>query len=202
MTGPTPSPQAILGFWFNQAGPRRWYAVDPKFDGLVRRRFAPWLHQFRGVASVDGDGWLAAPQSGLALVIALDQFPRNIWRGSNAAFDLDLLALEAARILVARGFDLALTDQQRPFIYMPFMHSEVLADQDRCVELAAERLPKSDSTLRHAELHRDVIRRFGRFPYRNAALGRETTVEEQRYLDEGGYAPGAKRPAKSTEGQD
>ncbi len=202
MTGPSPSPQAILDFWFNQAGPKRWYTVDPQFDARVRRKFAPWLHQFRGVKSVDGDAWLASPKSGLALVIALDQFPRNIWRGSNAAFDLDPLALEAARIMVARGFDFALSDQERAFVYMPFMHSEALADQDLCVKLAAERLPTTDSTVRHAQLHRDVIRQFGRFPWRNAALRRSTTQDEQRYLDEGGYAPGAKRPAKSTEGQD
>lgn len=202
MTGPGRRPQAILDFWFNQAGPRRWFGVDAKFDALVRRRFGPWLHQFRGVTSVDGDAWLAAPKSGLALVISLDQFARNIWRGSNAAFDLDPLALEAARIMVARGFDFALSDQERPFVYMPFMHSEALADQDLCVKLAAERLPSTDSTLRHAELHRDVIRRFGRFPYRNAALRRASTSDELRYLEEGGYAPGSKRPAKSTEGQE
>ncbi len=199
---PAPAPEDILAFWFEEAGAMRWYKVDPEFDALIRRKFGPWLHGFRDVDRVAGDAWLAAPRSGLALVVALDQFPRNIWRGSNAAFDLDPLAREAAGVMIDRGFDLELTDAERAFVYMPFMHSEDIEDQHRCVELAAERLPAADTTLRHAELHREVIERFGRFPYRNAALGRETTPEEQAYLDEGGYAPGSKRPAKSTEGQE
>ncbi len=199
---PAPAPEEILSFWFDEAGSKRWYKVDPEFDALIRRKYGPWLHGFREVDHVNGDAWLAQARSGLALVIALDQFSRNIWRGSNAAFDLDPLAREAATVMIDRGFDLQLSDVERPFVYMPFMHSEDLADQHRCVELAAERLPETDTTLRHAQLHREVIERFGRFPYRNAALGRETTDDEQRYLDEGGYAPGSKRPAKSTEGQE
>ena len=197
-----PRPEEILGFWFEQAGPKRWYKAEPAFDAVIRRRFGPWLHGFRAVKAVAGDAWLAAPRSGLALVIALDQFPRNIWRGSNAAFDLDPLAREAADVMIERGFDWALSDVERAFVCMPFMHSEDIKDQHRCVELAAERLPETDSTLRHAQLHRAVIERFGRFPYRNAALGRETSPEEQAYLDEGSYAPGSKRPAKSTQGQE
>ncbi len=199
---PAPAPEDILAFWFEEVGPKLWYKVDPDFDALIRRKFGPWLHGFRDVDHVHGDAWLSAPRSGLALVIALDQFSRNIWRGSNAAFDLDPLALEAAQVMIDRGFDLELTDAERPFVYMPFMHSEDIENQHRCVALASERLPASDTTLRHAELHRAVIERFGRFPYRNAALGRETTKDEQRYLDDGGYAPGSKGSAKSTEGQD
>jgi uncharacterized protein (DUF924 family) len=199
---PAPAPEEILAFWFEEAGPKRWYKVDPGFDALIRRRFGPWLHGFRDVDHVAGDAWLSAPRSGLALVIALDQFSRNIWRGSNAAFDLDPLAREAAGVMIDRGFDFAVSEVERPFLYMPFMHSEDLEDQHRCVELAAERLGPEDTTLRHAELHREVIERFGRFPYRNAALSRSTTPEEQAYLDGGGYAPGSKRPAKSTQGQE
>lgn len=197
-----PAPEEILAFWFTEAGPKRWYKIDPRFDARIRRRFGPWLHGFRHVDHVQGDAWLSAPRSGLALVIALDQFPRNIWRGSNAAFDLDPLAREAADVLIGRGYDYALSEQERPFVYMPFMHSEDIEDQHRCVELAAERLGPKDTTLRHAQLHREVIERFGRFPYRNGALGRRTTRDEQAYLDGGGYAPGSKRPAKSTQGQD
>lgn len=197
-----PAPEDILAFWFEEAGSKWWYDVDPDFDALIRRRFGPWLHGFREVDHVAGDAWLAAPRSGLALVIALDQFPRNIWRGSNAAFDLDPLAREASNVMIDRGFDLKLGDAERAFVYMPFMHSEDIKDQHRCVELAATRLPETDTTLHHARRHRQVIERFGRFPYRNEALGRETTAEEQAYLDGGGYAPGSKRPANSTEGQD
>lgn len=199
MTAKAVTADSILDFWFEDAGPKRWFTADPAFDAQVRRRFGRRLQRFLVVDNVEGDAWLAAPKSALALVILLDQFPRNVWRGSNKAFALDGLALQAATILVDRGFDEALTADRRVFAYMPFMHSESLADQDRGVALCEARLDPEEatSTLRHACAHRDLIVRFGRFPHRNAALGRESTPEEAAFLAGGGYQPGAKRPAKS-----
>ena len=195
MRAPT-QPEDVLDFWFEQTGPKRWFAVDPGFDARVRRRFGPACHALRDGGSVSEHPWLVEPDSALALVILLDQFPRNIWRGSNAAFDLDSKARQAAEAAVAAGFDWALTPDRRSFIYMPFMHSEDIKDQALCVALCEERLGADSGTARHARAHRDLIARFGRFAHRNAALGRASTPEEIAFLDGGGYAPGAKRPAK------
>jgi hypothetical protein len=162
----------------------------------------PWLHGFRDVDHVAGDAWLSAPRSGLALVIALDQFSRNIWRGSNAAFDLDPLAREAAGVMIARGFDFAFSEVERPSSTCP----SCIPRTSR-ISTAASNWPPSGwgrRTRRCAMLSCTVksSSALGAFPYRNAALGRDTTPEEQAYLDGGGYAPGSKRPAKSTEGQE
>lgn len=189
-------PEDILDFWFINAGPKRWFSVSPAFDADVRRRFGAACHALRNGGSVSGHPWLVEPDSALALVILLDQFPRNIWRGSNAAFDLDAKALEAAEALLAAGFDWALEPSRRSFAYMPFMHSEDIEDQALCVALCEERLGVDDGSTRHARAHRDLIARFGRFPHRNAALGRKSTRQEIEFLEAGGYAPGAKRPAK------
>jgi len=193
------APEDVLHFWFHFAGPKRWFAVDPAFDALVRRRFGPVCHAFRQVRSVADHPWLVEPESALALVIVLDQAPRNVWRGSNVAFSLDPLAREAADHMVMAGFDWALPDEQRAFVYMPFMHSEDLEDQALCVHLSQERLEET-GTARHARAHMDLIARFGRFPHRNLALGRSNTPTEQAFLEDGGYAPGTKRPAKLSQG--
>ena len=189
-------PEDVLDFWFIQAGAKRWFAVDPAFDAEVRRRFGPACHALRNGGAVGDHPWLVEPDSALALVILLDQFPRNIWRGSNAAFDLDRHARQAAEITLAAGFDWALAPDARSFVYMPLMHSEDIEDQALCVALCEERLGEDSGTARHARAHRDLIARFGRFPHRNAALGRPSTSAEAAFLDGGGYAPGAKRPAK------
>ena len=196
MTRPL-DPEDILEFWFEQAGPKRWFSVDPVFDAAMRRRFGPACHALRRLDGVARHPWLVEPDSALALVILLDQAPRNVWRGSNAAFSLDRLGLEAAEAIVAAGFDWALPEARRAFAYMPFMHSEDLEHQALCVALCEDRLPNDDATLRHARAHMDLIVRFGRFPHRNAALGRRSTPAEIAFLEGGGYAPGAKRPAKS-----
>lgn len=190
-------PEDVLEFWFEKAGPKRWFSVDPVFDAAMRRRFGAACHALRRLAGVSAHPWLVEPESALALVILLDQAPRNVWRGSNAAFSLDRLGLEAAEVMVAASFDWALPEARRAFAYMPFMHSEDLEDQALCVALCEERLPGDDSTLRHARAHMDLIVQFGRFPHRNAALGRQSTPAELAFLEGGGYAPGAKRPAKS-----
>lgn len=190
-------PESVLEFWFERAGPKHWFSVDPAFDAEMRRRFAPACHALRRLESVADHPWLVEPDSALALVILTDQAPRNVWRGSNAAFSLDPLGREAADAMLAAGFDWLLPVNRRSFVYMPLMHSEELEDQALCVALCEERLPGDESTARHARAHMDLIVRFGRFPHRNAALGRPSTAAETEFLQGGGYAPGAKRPAKS-----
>lgn len=194
MTRPL-EPEDVLDFWFETAGPKRWFNASAAFDAEVRRRFGPACHALREAGSVSDHPWLVEPESALALVILLDQMPRNIWRGSNAAFSLDPQARQAADAMLAAGFDWALDEDRRSFVYMPFMHSEDIEDQALCIALCEDRLSEG-GTARHARAHRDLIARFARFPHRNAALGRASTPQEIAFLEGGGYAPGAKRPAK------
>jgi uncharacterized protein (DUF924 family) len=197
MTANRIQPDDILHFWFEEAGPSAWYKVSPDFDAQVRDLFGAAI-EFEAGRAVDGDHpWLEDPAQALALIILFDQFPRNIWRGSGKAFAYDPLARQAAETMISTGFDGAVAEDRRAFVYMPFMHSESLDDQDLCVALADERL-KSRGTHDHAVKHREVIREFGRFPYRNDALARETTAAEREYLEKGGYAPGRNDSAKKT----
>jgi uncharacterized protein (DUF924 family) len=172
----------VVSFW-RDAGPDRWWEKDDQFDRLVRSTFLP-LHE----AAARGElaAWENAPEGALALVILLDQFPRNMFRGSPHAFATDPLAQVVAERAIARGFDVATDQQMRMFLYMPFMHSEVLHHQDRCVELMATMA--DDGLGKFATVHRDIIAKFGRFPHRNSALGRATTAAEQDFLDAGGFA--------------
>jgi uncharacterized protein (DUF924 family) len=186
-------PEGVLDFWFEHAGPKRWFGADRAFDALMRRRFGQACHALRRAASVADHPWLVEPDSALALVILTDQAPRNVWRGSNAAFSLDPLARDAAQAMLAAGFDWALTADRRAFVYMPLMHSEDIEDQALCVALCEERLGADSQTTRHARAHRDVIARFGRFPHRNAALGRTGAPAEIAFLQDGGYAPGGRK---------
>ena len=176
----SPSPQEIVRFWRN-AGPQRWFKKDPAFDADFKARFEAAHH---AAATGTLDGWAADADGALALLILLDQLPRNAWRGSGHMFATDGKALAIANAAIDAGFDRQVDQTLRAFFYMPFMHSESLADQERCVELCADLA----DNLRFAILHRDIIQRFGRFPHRNAALGRSTTPEEQRFLDDGGFA--------------
>ena len=130
--------------------------------------------------------WDDSAEGALALLIVLDQFPRNMFRGSARAFAADPLAREVATRAIARGFDQQVAVAERSFFYLPFEHSEVLADQERCIAL--NRASHDADALKWAEIHADIIRRFGRFPHRNAVLGRATTAEEQAFLDGGGFA--------------
>jgi len=175
-----PSSKEIVQFW-RDAGPKRWFKKDPGFDADFKGRFEA-VHHVAATGALDH--WAAEAEGALALLILLDQLPRNAWRGSGHMFATDGKGLAMARAAVDAGFDLQTDEALRAFFYMPFMHSESLADQQRCVALCAD---LSDN-LRFAILHRDIIERFGRFPHRNAALGRTTTDEEQRFLDEGGFA--------------
>jgi len=197
MTAPAITAAAIREFWFDEAGPAAWYRVSPDFDARMRRRFATSIEREAAALRAGDHSWQDDADDALALILLFDQFPRNIWRGSGKAFAFDPLARRIASSMIERGFDYAIDEGRRAFVYMPFMHSEALSDQDFCVELAAERL-KSQGTHDHAVKHREVIRRFGRFPYRNEALQRETTPEEADYLEHGGYAPGRIDSAKKT----
>ena len=179
---PPADPRAaeLLQFWL-EAGPKRWFVKDDAFDAAFGERFmAPHM----AAARRELDDWSANPSSALALVILLDQFPRNAFRGTAHMYATDPLARHVADRLLAAGFDLAVDPALRRFCYLPYMHSESLADHDRSVELNAPLEPES---VRYALHHRDIVRRFGRFPHRNRLLGRETTAEERAFLDSGGF---------------
>lgn len=165
-----------MDFWFGHDR-KAWFGKDPLFDAEIDRLFRADVE--RAVAG-DLDDWLAEPESCLALLVLLDQFPRNLYRNDPRAWAADPKALAAARHALAQGFDELLPERARPFIYMPFMHSENVDDQRRCVGLF-ERLGDEDA-LRSARRHRDIIDRFGRFPHRNAVLARESTSVEAKFL--------------------
>ena len=172
---------AVVDFW-RAAGPKLWFAKDADFDRRFRERF---LSSHEAAARGELTAWLSTADGALALVLLLDQFPRNAFRGSPRMYATDRMARRVAHAAIEAGYDRAVDLALSLFFYLPLGHSEDLADQERSVELA-RRLGQPD--LSHAERHRDIIRRFGRFPHRNPILGRTMTEEEQRYLDGGGYA--------------
>lgn len=173
-------PDAIVAFW-RDAGPARWFAGDDAFDAEVAAR---WSDAHHAAARRELDGWGDTATGALALVLLLDQFPRNIFRRSAHAYATDPLGRLHADLALARGHDRATERALRPFLYLPFEHSEDVADQERAVALVAAL--GDEQALDWALRHRDAVRRFGRFPGRNAALGRATTPEEQAWLDAGG----------------
>jgi uncharacterized protein (DUF924 family) len=178
-------PVEVLDYWIGELGPDGWYAGGAEIDAECRLRF---LDLWQAAADGGLEHWVDGTVGTLAYLIVTDQVSRNIHRGTALAFATDPLALAAARRAVDAGWDLDAPEPERQFFYLPFEHSEALADQDRAVELIGERLPQGGAdTLLHARAHRDIIRRFGRFPFRNAVLGRESTVEEEVFLAEGGY---------------
>ncbi|MDC7685012.1 DUF924 family protein [Asticcacaulis sp. BYS171W] len=171
----------VITFW-ETAGPSKWFAKDEAFDAEFRARFLD-LHMQAAARKLDD--WSGTARGSLALLILLDQFPRNAFRGTAHMFATDPLALSFARKAVDAGQDKDVAEILRPFIYLPFEHSEDLADQDRAVELMR---PLGGQSLDYAEGHRDIIQRFGRFAHRNPVLGRVTTAEEQAFIDGGGFA--------------
>ncbi|MGH1446513.1 MAG: DUF924 family protein [Cognatishimia sp.] len=178
-------PEEILNFWLDEVEPRDWYVADDDLDQTVRTKFEPtWRKAMQG-----GLGqWLTYASGSLAYVILMDQFSRNMFRGDAKSFASDRRALAAAKSAIKNRWDMKIDEPARMFFYMPLMHSENLCDQDRCVRLIKERLPQGgENQLLHARAHRAVIRQFGRFPTRNATLGRRSTEVEQTYLDAGGY---------------
>ena len=174
----------VVTFWLDEVSPQQRFTVDPALDQTIRDRFgAAWESAAEGGLGV----WLTDAEGALGYVILVDQFSRNMFRDDPRAFSTDPSARAATAMAVNKGWDREVRADGRAFFYMPLMHSEDLADQDRCIELVAERLPEDPGTLLHARCHREIIRSFGRFPFRNAALGRESSPEERAFLDEGGY---------------
>jgi len=173
------SPGEVVRFW-RDAGPKAWFAKDETFDGRCRA-FEKAHHT---AARGEFAGWEMSAEDALALVLLLDQIPRNIYRNSPHAFAADLLAQGVTQRAIAKGFDSATEVELRVFFYLPLEHAETVALQDECLRLAAA-LPDPEY-IKYARQHRDIIARFGRFPHRNAVLGRNSTPEELAYLAEGG----------------
>jgi uncharacterized protein (DUF924 family) len=180
----------VLDFWFGpleRRGPARaeWFRKDPKFDARIRARFG---ETHRAAAAGELEAWRMSPEPMAALVVVLDQFSRNLYRDDARAFAQDAHALDCAREALERRDDLVLLPVQRQFLYMPLEHSESLADQDLCCDLMAglEAFDETRGLTQWAEKHRAVIRRFGRFPHRNAALGRVSTPAEREFLAQPG----------------
>lgn len=172
----------VLDFWWN-AGPQKWFASSKEFDAEIAERFLPTIE-----AAKEGklSSWTATADGALALIILLDQFTRNVYRGSARAFDADPTAREIADKAVRAGFDKAFPKEVRAFFYLPFEHAEDIDLQERSVDLF--RALGDQGFYTYALEHMDVIRRFGRFPHRNAVLGRDTTAAEQAFLDSGGFS--------------
>lgn len=185
-----PKAQEVLLFWFggpDEQGKRhkRWFEKDAAFDRQIRERF---LGLYEKAAAGRLAHWKRRAADCLALIVVLDQFPRNMFRGSARAFAADPLALEAARHAVAQGFDRTMTPVERQFVYLPFEHSERLEDQLRACELTQPltAFQETADAYRYAAAHRDIVQRFGRFPHRNAALGRASSEEEIEFLKQPG----------------
>jgi len=176
----SPRAMEVLKFW-TDAGPARWFAKDPEFDRTFRDRF---LADHESAARGELMHWQSTAEGALALVILLDQYPRNAFRDTRRMYDTDAMARKVANTAFATGYDRLVSPPMQTFFLLPFGHSEDLADQERAVALA-RRISAKD--LQHAEHHRDIVRRFGRFPHRNEILGRDSTAEEIAYLENGGY---------------
>jgi uncharacterized protein (DUF924 family) len=175
-------PADVLAFW-RAAGPDKWFEKDDAFDNEIRDHF---LDTYTAAAGGRLAAWEEDPESALALVIVLDQFPRNMFRGYARTYAADPLARAVTERAIARAFDQRFPPVERRFFYLPHEHSENLADQERGVAL--NRAAGDEEGIKYAEIHADIIRRFGRFPHRNRVLGRTTTPEEQAFLDAGGFA--------------
>lgn len=176
-----PAPTDVLDFWFAPGNEARWFQASPDFDEQISRRFALLVEAAR---AGELDHWATMSDGSLALCLLLDQFPRNIWRGTPRAFSCDEAARRVAAGAIAVGHDLAVPPGRRLFFYLPFEHSEDLADQERC--LALMRGLNDSEQLHWAERHHAVIARFGRFPHRNAILGRASSPEEVAFLGQPG----------------
>ena len=177
--------QDVLTFWLDECQPADWYRQDDDLDATIRDHFQEtWARAADGHLGL----WLTCPSETLAYIILTDQFPRNMFRGSGEAFATDALAMAAAKMAVDRDWDLRIDPPARQFFYLPLMHSENLADQDRAVRLFHTRMPDEGAdNIDHARAHRAIIRNFGRFPYRNDALDRATTQAEAAFMADGGY---------------
>jgi uncharacterized protein (DUF924 family) len=171
----------VVAFWFEELKPEDWFKADAARDADIAARFGEVYERLRNGVP---ESWLGVPRGWLAAIIVLDQFPRNLFRGTARAFATDQAALDLAKRAIAEGVDLQLTPAQRSFVYMPFQHSEDKADQARSIELFTAL--GNPLNLDFAIRHKDIIDRFGRFPHRNAILGRKSTEEETAFLREPG----------------
>lgn len=180
MNPTAPEAADVIAFW-RAAGPQRWFKKDAAFDAGFRERFLA-LHE--RAASGELDSWAATGEGALALLILLDQFPRNAFRDTARMYATDAQARRIAHEAVDRQLDLEVPQELRNFMYLPLMHSEQPSDHDLCV---AKTAALGEDAQRFALHHRDIIRRFGRFPHRNAVLGRASTEEERRFIAEGGF---------------
>lgn len=176
------TPDEVIDFWLN-AGPEKWYKKDDAFDAEITDRFrSTWDAALEGKLK----DWCSSAGGALAAIIVTDQFPRNMFRDDPRAFATDELAKRVACYAIDRGWDKKIPEPERQFMYMPFMHSELITDQDHCVRLMKERMETGNNLL-HARAHREIIRKFNRFPYRNDALSRRTSSSEAEFLKNGGY---------------
>jgi uncharacterized protein (DUF924 family) len=174
-------PENVLAFW-REAGPSRWFRKDDGFDAQFRTRF---LDAHEAAARGELDAWAGQAEGALALLILLDQFPRNAFRGTPRMYRTDAKARDLASAAIESGFDQLTEPELRNFFYLPLMHSERLIDQDRAVELART---LGGEALRYALIHREIIEKFGRFPHRNEMLGRTSSPQERKFLAGGGFA--------------
>ncbi|WP_395540093.1 DUF924 family protein [Neotabrizicola sp. sgz301269] len=177
-------PVEVLDFWLGEIGPEGWYAGTEEIDDACAVRFSELLDALREGGL---EHWVESPAGALAYIVIADQFSRNIHRGTALAFATDPQARAAARKAVEAGWDMQVPEPERQFFYMPYEHSEDPDDQARAVELMETRLASDPEMALHARAHQEMIRRYGRFPLRNAALGRENTPQEAIFLAEGGY---------------
>lgn len=183
------TPHDILDFWFEETPKKYWFQATAAFDSEIRQRFERTATELASnLSNKVPHAWEGEVESSLALLLALDQFPRNMYRDTPGAFAWDSLALGVAGRLVEKNWDLKIDQSRRAFVYMPFMHSENMIAQNKCVALCDSRL-ESGNTLHHAKEHRKLIEKFGRFPHRNAILKRDSTAAEKQFLADGGYAP-------------
>ena len=189
------TPERVLSFWLDETDPEQWYNSPKSLDNAILQEFYPtWVSIMDGKFGM----WLTYPSGSLAYILVLDQFSRNMFRGTSKAFSSDLIALAAAKQAIKHKFDLAIDEPGRQFFYLPLMHSESLQDQERCIRLMHERMPlEGMNNLLHARAHREVIRKFGRFPTRNEALSRKNTAHEADYMKNGGYGMTYTQLAKS-----
>jgi uncharacterized protein (DUF924 family) len=171
----------VVSFW-REAGPSKWFSKDDAFDQSCRDRF---LSTYEAAARGDLNEWELTPEGALAVILLLDQFPRNMFRGDRATYKTDPTALLAADRAIERGYDRQVDIQLRAFFYLPFMHSEDLSDQDRSVALNEEL--GAPESVKFAHHHRDIVAKFGRFPHRNAILGRESTPDEIAFLEQSDF---------------
>lgn len=179
------SPEDVRSYWLDTLVPKDWFVANDQVDAAITAQFQPTWQ-----AACDGGltDWQSTAQGVLAYIIVTDQFPRNMFRGDGRSFATDAMARAATRLAIIKGWDMDIPEPARQFIYVTLMHSEDLGDQEDAIQYFANRMPETGHmNIDHAHAHRDVIAAYGRFPYRNDALGRTTTAAEQAFLDKGGY---------------